>query len=216
MRKKGGERVREVCNRASDARCAAVPNLGTIGGARRNILPQLCGRSRGRVLCGARSTRLLTAQGRCRSRHPLTSTGRRPSRMSDTSDLWSADRFSRASSASLSPSSGQQPGRLAAQSARAVAEAPRECPPDGEEEGSWPAHQHRLPRREVEGGPMDVGTAGATQLSRRSSASKCVVVPRSARVFSADPACPSPSYLAAHTDAAHAGGPKLNPGLGHP
>jgi hypothetical protein len=167
VRKKGGERVREVCNRASDARCAAVPNLGTIGGARRNILPQLCGRSRGRVLCGARSTRLLTAQGRCRSRHPLTSTGRRPSRMSDTSDLWSADRFSRASSASLSPSSGQQPGRLAAQSARAVAEAPRECPPDGEEEGSWPAHQHRLPRREVEGGPMDVGAAFRLPASRR-------------------------------------------------
>jgi hypothetical protein len=184
VRKKGGERVREVCNRASDARCAAVPNLGTIGGARRNILPQLCGRSRGRVLCGARSTRLLTAQGRCRSRHPLTSTGRRPSRMSDTSDLWSADRFSRASSASLSPSSGQQPGRLAAQSARAVAEAPRECPPDGEEEGSWPAHQHRLPRREVEGGPMDVGAAFRLPAIAQSQASKCVVVPRSASLFS--------------------------------
>ena len=60
--KNGGERTKEVWNRASDARCAGVPNLGTIGGAWRNILPQLCGGSCGRVLCGACSTRLLTAQ----------------------------------------------------------------------------------------------------------------------------------------------------------
>ena len=31
--KNGDERTKEVWNRASDARCAGVPNLGSIGGA---------------------------------------------------------------------------------------------------------------------------------------------------------------------------------------
>ena len=38
-----GETAKEMCNRASDARCAGVPNLGRIGRAQEDFLPQLCG-----------------------------------------------------------------------------------------------------------------------------------------------------------------------------
>ena len=49
-----GETAKEECNRASDARCAGVPNLGRIGRAQEDFLPQLCGRSCGQMLTGER------------------------------------------------------------------------------------------------------------------------------------------------------------------
>ena len=49
-----GETAKEMCNRASDARCAGVPNLGRIGRAQEDFLPQLCGRSCRRMLTGER------------------------------------------------------------------------------------------------------------------------------------------------------------------
>ena len=50
MRKAGGETAKEMCNRASDARCAGVPNLGRIGVDVEDFLPQLCGGSGGQTL----------------------------------------------------------------------------------------------------------------------------------------------------------------------
>ena len=38
-----------MCNRASGARCAGVPNLGWIGGELVDFLPQLCGGMCGRA-----------------------------------------------------------------------------------------------------------------------------------------------------------------------
>ena len=48
-----GERGKEVCIRASDARCAGMPNLGSKGLEREDFLPQLCAASCCRALCGA-------------------------------------------------------------------------------------------------------------------------------------------------------------------
>ncbi len=50
MQKAGGETAKEMCNRASDARCAGVPNLGRIGVDVEDFLPQLCGGSGGQTL----------------------------------------------------------------------------------------------------------------------------------------------------------------------
>ena len=124
--KNGGQRTKEVWNRASDARCAGVPNLGSIGGARRNILPQLCGGSCSRVLRRARSPPPLTVHRRNHLHDPLQRTDRRPSRLYLGSDLEYPLDSSRASSVSQSPPSGWPPVRLAAQSSRAEVEAPRE------------------------------------------------------------------------------------------
>ena len=46
---KRGEAAKEVCNRTSDARCAGVPNLGSIGRELEDFLPQLCGGSCGQA-----------------------------------------------------------------------------------------------------------------------------------------------------------------------
>ena len=40
-----GERGKEVCIRASDARCAGMPNLGSSGLDRGDLIPQLCAAS---------------------------------------------------------------------------------------------------------------------------------------------------------------------------
>ena len=56
MRKAGGETAKEVCNRASDARCAGVPNLGRIGVDVEDFLPQLCGGTGGTPANGASGT----------------------------------------------------------------------------------------------------------------------------------------------------------------
>lgn len=53
---KRGEAAKEVCNRTSDARCAGVPNLGSIGREMKDFLPQLCGGSRGQALIGSRKS----------------------------------------------------------------------------------------------------------------------------------------------------------------
>ena len=47
--RQGSETANEVCNRASGARCAGVPNLGWIGGELVDFLPQLCGGMCGRA-----------------------------------------------------------------------------------------------------------------------------------------------------------------------
>ena len=65
MRKAGGETAKEGCNRASDARCAGVPNLGRIGVDVEDFLPQLCGRA-------SRRSKRLAQQ---RPRVPNESTG---------------------------------------------------------------------------------------------------------------------------------------------
>ena len=115
MRKAGGETAKEVCNRASNARCAGVPNLGSIGVDVEDFLPQLCGGSGGQTLRGDGVAQMPDLQRTSTLQTPMTVPASYSMKQWLVCDLqWRCD-FSRASSASLSPSSSRQPGRLAAQ-----------------------------------------------------------------------------------------------------
>ena len=145
-----------MCNRASGARCAGVPNLGWIGGELVDFLPQLCGGMCGRALILARSTKTQSLQRNLTDLPSLIDHDRPPSRLYIGWELWYTQSFSRTNSDLKPLPTERLPTRLADECERAAAKAPRRSVEDRGHEflctarGRWP------PRREVGGGRSGV------------------------------------------------------------
>ena len=159
-----------MCSRVSDARCAAVPNLGRVGRVLEDFLPRLCGGSRRPALKVDDIGKMAHLQGTTASIVRTSGRGWRRMLTSLKCDFMSERDFSRASSDSTPLPAGRLRPGPEGESGRATTVAPRRWVEDRREEGPSPSQRRWLPRRKVRGGwPGVVALDGHRHHAKRMS-----------------------------------------------